>query len=119
MLEQTWAENFAADWIEAWNSHDIERILAHYHDDFKMTSPLIVQRMNEPSGTLHGKAAIQPYWEIGLAAQPPLHFELVEVLVSVNSIAISYRRTSGKSAVEILIFDDARRVIQGIAHYGA
>jgi hypothetical protein len=31
----TFAEHFANDWIDSWNSHDLQRILAHYVDDFK------------------------------------------------------------------------------------
>ena len=33
------SRRFAAEWIEAWNAHDLERILAHYADDFEMASP--------------------------------------------------------------------------------
>ena len=40
MIERAWAEEFARDWVESWNSHDLERMLAHYADDFEMTSPL-------------------------------------------------------------------------------
>ena len=34
------AEAFAAHWIEAWNSHDIDAILSHYVDDVEFLSPL-------------------------------------------------------------------------------
>ncbi|MDQ6926152.1 MAG: nuclear transport factor 2 family protein, partial [Candidatus Eremiobacteraeota bacterium] len=33
------ARAFAKSWIDAWNAHDIEGILAHYTDDFEMSSP--------------------------------------------------------------------------------
>ena len=45
MFDREAANLFAADWIDAWNSHDLERILGHYSDDFEMCSPLIVERM--------------------------------------------------------------------------
>ena len=35
------AQRFALEWIESWNSHDLERILSHYSDDVEVTSPLI------------------------------------------------------------------------------
>ncbi len=28
------ARGFAEHWIAAWNSHDIDAVLAHYTDDF-------------------------------------------------------------------------------------
>jgi ketosteroid isomerase-like protein len=117
MIDSTWAQQFAEDWIAAWNAHDLERILAHYTDDFEMSSPLIVERMNEPSGTLKSKSAIRPYWQIGLNATPPLKFELIEVLVGTESITLYYRRTNGKMAAETLIFNGQGQVIKGMAHY--
>ena len=117
VIDSSWAHQFAEDWIDAWNSHDLERILAHYADDFEMSSPLIVERMNEPSGTLKGKAAIRPYWQIGLAANPPLKFELIEVLVGIDSTTLYYRRMNGKMAAEVLIFNAQGQVVKGMAHY--
>ena len=75
MINQQWANAFAKDWIDAWNSHSLERILSHYTDDFEMSSPLIVERMQEPSGVLRGKAAVRDYWAKGLAVVPPIKFE--------------------------------------------
>ncbi len=117
MIDPTWAQHFAEDWIASWNAHDLDRILAHYTDDFEMSSPLIVERMGEPSGTLKGKAAIRPYWQIGLDATPPLKFELIDVFVGVDSITLYYRRTNGKTAAETLIFNAQRQVIKGMAHH--
>jgi hypothetical protein len=118
MIEAEWARKFADEWIAAWNAHDLDRILSHYTDDFQMTSPLIVQRMKEPSGTLQGKDRIRPYWAIGLAAQPPLKFELLEVYTGVRSITLRYRRHTGKIAAEVLEFDERGKVVRGIAHHG-
>ena len=36
VLSGDFVHRFAAEWIAAWNSHDLERILAHYTDDFEM-----------------------------------------------------------------------------------
>ena len=57
MIEKGFAEKFALDWIESWNSHDLDRILSHYSDQFEMSSPKIIQIAGEPSGTLKGKRA--------------------------------------------------------------
>ncbi len=55
MISRDFADHFARDWIEAWNSHDLDRILAHYTEDFVMSSPYIAQVVGEPSGTLPGR----------------------------------------------------------------
>ena len=103
--------------IDAWNSHDLERIFSHYTDDFEITSPLVIKRMKEPSGTLKGKDAVRPYWQAGLEVKPPLHFELHEVLVGINSITLYYRRVYGNFAAEVMLFNDEKQVVKAIVHY--
>lgn len=119
VIELAWAERFAHEWIAAWNSHDLERILAHYEDDFEMCSPLIVERRHEPSGVLRGKAAIRPYWARSLDAEPPIRFELLAVHVGPHRIALHYRSVSRGLRIEVLTFNAARRVTHGVALHGA
>ena len=56
-MDRHFAEQLAAVWIDSWNAHDLERILLHYAEDFEMSSPMVVQLVDEPSGTLKGKVA--------------------------------------------------------------
>ena len=46
-------------WIESWNSHDLERILAHYTDDLEISSPLITERLRVAREVLKGKSAVR------------------------------------------------------------
>ena len=117
MIDPQWALSFAREWVEAWNSHDVARILSHYSEDFEMASPLIVERMGERSGVLKGKAAVRPYWEQGLAAQPPLRFELLDVLAGIRSITIYYRSIGRRVVAEVLEFNAERQVVRGAAHW--
>ncbi len=118
-MDRKWSEEFAAEWITAWNSHDIERILSHYADDFEMESPLIVERMGEPSGKLCGKEKIRPYWRMGLDAAPPLQFELIAAYAGVSSIVIHYRSVGRTLVCETIHFNDAGLGVRAAAHYGA
>ena len=113
------AREIAHEWIAAWNSHDLERIFSHYAGDFEMRSPLIAERGFSPSGALRGKDAIRPYWTAGLAATPPIRFELVDVYAGVNQIAIHYRSVGRKFVIEVLELDDDRTIVRGSACYGA
>ena len=62
MIDQAFAEHFAADWIYPWNEHDLARIVPYYTDNFEMTSSAIVWLLNEPSGSPIRKDAVRPYW---------------------------------------------------------
>jgi ketosteroid isomerase-like protein len=118
MIDRDWAEHFAREWIAAWNSHDLERIFSHYVDDFEMSSPYIVELMNEPTGVLHGKDAIRPYWTKALRRQPPVKFELLGVYAGVDNVAIHYRSVGRRLATEILTFNAERLATHGTALYG-
>ena len=39
-LPATLVAAFEHEWIEAWNAHDIDRILLHYRDDVRFVSPI-------------------------------------------------------------------------------
>ncbi len=116
MIDRAFAMDFARDWIAAWNSHDLERILAHYRDDFVMSSPRIALLAGEPSGVLSGKSAIGAYWKKALAATPELRFELIETFVGADCVVLQYLGARGPAA-EAFFFDEERRVARAAASY--
>lgn len=119
MISLTQAQTFARAWVDAWNSHDLDRIMSHYADDFEMTSPFIVGVMHEPTGTIKGKENVRAYWIKALERLPDLHFELIEVLASVDSITLYYHAVLGQRAAEVLFLNDNGKVRRGIAHYNS
>ena len=56
------ADDFAKNWIGAWNSHHIDAILSHYADDVEFTSPFVVRLLNQLDGTLHGLVELRSYF---------------------------------------------------------
>jgi hypothetical protein len=117
MIDRDGAERFAAAWVEAWNSHDVDRVLAHFHEDAEFASPL-VPVLTGGTNPLHGVDAIRAYWEEGLRRLPDLHFELDSVHVGENVVGINYRNERGRSATEVLVLDGEGRARQGWALYG-
>ena len=116
MITLEFAEHFAHEWIEAWNSHDLDRILSHYRDDFTMASPRIALVAGEPSGVLQGRRAVGAYWRRALDLAPALRFELDSVMAGADSVALCYRGPRGP-AVEVFFFDDQGLVKRAAAHY--
>lgn len=110
------ARAFAAEWIAAWNAHDLERILAHYTDDVTFASPFVVQIAGEPSGKLTGKAALRAYWAKGLAMLPELHFTLLETLVGIGTVTLVYRGHRGVVA-EVFTLNATGHVTSSVACY--
>lgn len=117
-IDRKFADTFATEWIAAWNAHDLDRVLAHYREDFVMSSPRIVDIGGDPSGRLSGKPAVAAYWARALALIPDLRFELIATFVGTDSVALHYRNERGGLAVEVLHFDGHGLVDEAAAHYG-
>ena len=116
MMNKEQATEFAEEWVTAWNSHDLDKILSHYEDDFEMSSPMIIKVMGEPSGRLKGKEKVGAYWKIALERSPHLNFKLSSVLQGANSITIIYEGVRGLSA-EVFHFNRSEKVSESYAHY--
>jgi hypothetical protein len=120
ILSESEADAFVADWMEAWNSHDLDRILEHYADDVDYASPFIAQ-LAEPGGPgadgrLDGKPAVRAYFAAALEKNPDLHFEPpVHIAVGAGSVSFVYRSIRNLTAVETLVFAPGSRLV-GRAH---
>jgi ketosteroid isomerase-like protein len=99
------ADGFAADWAAAWNAHDVEAVLAHFHDDVVFTSPVAMRVVPDSEGVLRGKDELRRYWAEGLRLIPDLHFTVEATYAGVSTVVINYRNQRGNLVSEVLIFD--------------
>jgi len=116
-LQPSFARKFAQDWVDAWNSHDLERILDHYDDDVILTSP-VARKLLNGDGTVQGKAALRDYFLRGIQAYPNLHFDLIEVLWGTETIVLLYfNNVRGSKTAEVLLLNSAGRIRRVWANY--
>ncbi|SDU49667.1 nuclear transport factor 2 family protein [Jiangella alkaliphila] len=99
---------FARDWLAAWNAHDVEAVLRHFHDDVVFTSPVAARVLPESGGVLRGKDELRRYWTEGLRLIPDLRFTVEAVYAGVTAIVITYRNQQDVLVNEVLIFDGDR-----------
>jgi len=116
-MEDPRIEEFAREWIEAWNHHNLEAILSHYDDDVEFASPFVAKLIGEPSGNIRGKVDLRGFFRKGLAVYPDLHFELLYILTGVNSVALVYRSVNKMLAVEVMQLNVYYKATKVIAHY--
>jgi uncharacterized protein (TIGR02246 family) len=105
------------EWIAAWNSHNLERVLALYTDDAEMTSDKIQALGFEASGTLRGKASLRMYWGKALALLPNLRFDLIDTYVSRDSVVVFYQNERGAQICEYVRLDARGKIRQGSANH--
>lgn len=116
-LQSEFAHGFGREWADAWNSHDLERILSHYADDAVLSSPVALQRFGG-DGTIRGKAALGNYFARGLQAFPDLRFDLIEVLWGTETIVVVFHSSvrQGKAA-EVMLLNAEAKVTRIWANY--
>jgi len=109
---------FAAEWVDAWNAHDLDRILGHYSSDVVFTSPVAAAIVVGSNGEVRGLDALRAYWAEGLRRLPDLHFRLDAVLTTASGCTLLYRNERDQQVAETMLFDGDGKVCRGIGAYG-
>jgi hypothetical protein len=117
MREDDTFHRFAAAWIAAWNSRQVDRILTHYAEEVVYRSPFVARLGGSPDGLLVGKAALRDYVRAGLRRYPDLRFHLRRVYPGADSVVIEYDGVGGLVAAEVFVLDAAARAGQVFCHY--
>lgn len=115
------AQQFARDWVAAWNRRDVEAVLAHFAEDAVFISPKAERIVG--NARIQGKAALRSYWQAALAQITSLHFTLDVASWSPRSetLTVRYQAALGGAVVraaEVMQFRNGS-VVQGEAFYGA
>ena len=96
----------AAEWVEAWNAHDLDTIMALYAPQIVFQTPTIIDTLGLADGRVTGREELREHFARGLARLPDLRFDLEQVYVGVRSLAITYRWADGTSVAELHEYDD-------------
>ena len=111
--------DFAAEWVEAWNSHDLERVLSHYDEGVTLISPRARLVLGVDDGTVRGKAALRDYFKRALEKMPDLTRTLDRVFSGVNSVVIEFHTSDGRHGAELMDCAKNGSVARVIAHYAS
>jgi hypothetical protein len=110
-------QSFAEEWYEAWNTHDLDRILRHYREDVTFRSPFVAAITGRQEGILLGRRELASYFERALLAYPDLRFEPLALFAEAHGLVLQYRSVDGLTAAEVMWLDRNLRVITAVAHY--
>jgi ketosteroid isomerase-like protein len=105
-LDADRAQELAAEWIAAWNAHDLDAIMALYAPAVVFQTPTIIDTLGVPDGTVRGAEALREHFARGLQRLPDLRFELDGVYAGVRSLAMTYRWADGTPVCELHEYDE-------------
>jgi len=112
------ASEFAASWVEAWNSCDLDRIVAHYSDDVVYSSPLVRSIGGGNSNSIRGLVALRNYFSAALRKFPSLHFRLRAVYAGDEAVILLHDSVDGLVAGEKLKLNKKGQIFRVWVYYG-
>ena len=84
MLTTEKTADYVKRWVAAFESKDLDRVLAFYSNDVIFHSPLVARLSHDPSGTVQGKAALRAYVKKGFEVFDHIKFTVLDVLRGVD-----------------------------------
>ena len=108
---------FAQEWQDGWNSHDLDRIMAHYHEEVVFRSTRAQALVGK--GELVGHSELRRYWAKALKHQPELKFQVQDILVGHEMLVTIYSNQNKSLATETFYFNAEGRVFRAAACHQA
>src|SRR3954464_14405070 len=86
------SSEIARAWLDAFNRHDVDALVALYADDATHTSPKIRALHPDTGGKLVGKAALAAWWRHANRRLPGLRYEATAIVADEARAIIEYLR---------------------------
>ena len=85
-------ESIAFKWFDAFNAHDLEKLLSLYDDHAEHYSPKLKLRKPETNGIVSGKTAMREWWKDSFERLPSLHYKVTSLTANENRVFMEYTR---------------------------
>lgn len=85
-------KQIALTWFEAFNAHDLEKLLALYDQEAEHFSPKLKIRQPETLGLIKGKAALRAWWQDSFDRLPTLNYEVKKLTADEEQVFMEYIR---------------------------
>ena len=95
-------KKIALKWFEAFNAHDLEKLLSLYNDNAQHYSPKLKIRMPETQGLIKGKQALREWWKDAFDRLPSLQYEVVKLTADDEQVFMEYiRHVAGEEDLSV------------------
>ena len=110
----------AQHWFDAFNAHDLEKLLLLYHENAEHYSPKLKIHHPETKGLIKGKDALRDWWKGAFERLPELQYELLHLTAGDDRVFMEYiRHTPGEEDLqvgEVLIIREGKIVASRVYH---
>lgn len=113
-------KKIATTWFEAFNEHDLEKLLSLYDDHAQHYSPKLKARLPETKGLIKGKEALRNWWKDAFDRLPTLRYEVIKLTADEEQVFMEYiRHVQGEEDLavgEVLQINDGLIVFSRVYH---
>lgn len=92
MTQQEFHLDIATKWFQAFNEHNLDKLLSLYHDDAQHYSPKLKIHKPETNGLVTGKPAMRLWWQDAFLRFPTLHYAPVTLTADDKRVFMEYIR---------------------------
>lgn len=85
-------KTIAHEWFNAFNEHDLEKLLSLYSDTAQHFSPKLILVKPHTSGLIKGKQALREWWKEAFERLPTLHYEVIKLTADDEQVFMEYIR---------------------------
>ena len=107
-------------WFEAFNAHNLEKLLSLYDDEAQHYSPKLKIRHPETNGFISGKAALRAWWQNSFDSLPTLQYKVTSLTSNSDRVFMEYVRLVENDddmlVAEILEIRDGKIIASRVYH---
>lgn len=107
-------------WFEAFNAHNLEKLLSLYDDEAEHYSPKLKIRHPETNGLVIGKEALRNWWQDAFDRLPSLHYKVTSLTSNPERVFMEYIRiVDGEEnmlVAEVLEIKDEKIIASRVYH---
>lgn len=113
-------KEIAYRWLNAFNKHHLEELLALYSESAQHYSPKLKARRPETLGVIKGKPALYEWWKDAFDRLPELRYEIIKLTADDAQVFMEYvRHVPGEenlSVGEVLQIQEGLIVFSRVYH---
>lgn len=110
----------AIAWLDAFNAHNLDSLLALYDDRAEHYSPKLKLHQPETNGLIKGKPSLRKWWEDAFNRLPNLRYNVINLMSDNEQVFIEYiRQTPGEEDLrvgEVLVINNGKIIASRVYH---
>jgi len=94
--------SIAHAWFEAFNSHNLEKLLSLYDNDAEHFSPKLKIKHPETNGLIKGQDALRIWWQDAFQRLPSLQYKVTSLTANSDRVFMEYVRNVDNEAAMLV-----------------